>query len=282
MHSKKPIATSEEKDFTAMAMKVGGPDGALLEYRLVGDSFYVRIDAATLGEMTGNPMPPASELPDEAGAFKKLLEGGWIKLSKKELEQTGKGMSGAPGFGGKAPSDEPSLDAGTQKKLTDALKKAVAENVDLTTSEGSDGTEHITATAPFRTLVTELFGALKPLQNELPGGEELPTAKDLADAPNKKVSADFTLKNGELTEVSVDLAKLAEKAKPKKLALVLRVSEGEKPEAPAGATEVNIEELMSGLLTGTLGGGLGEDPFADAPLTDVPFEEGDLVGDASI
>ncbi len=272
----------EEKDFTAMAMKVGGPDGALLEYRLVGDSFYVRIDAATLGEMTGNPMPPASELPDEAGAFKKLLEGGWIKLSKKELEQTGKGMSGAPGFGGKAPSDEPSLDAGTQKKLTDALKKAVAENVDLTTSEGSDGTEHITATAPFRTLVTELFGALKPLQNELPGGEELPTAKDLADAPNKKVSADFTLKNGELTEVSVDLAKLAEKAKPKKLALVLRVSEGEKPEAPAGATEVNIEELMSGLLTGTLGGGLGEDPFADAPLTDVPFEEGDLVGDASI
>ncbi len=282
MHSKKPIATSEEKDFTAMAMKVGGPDGALLEYRLVGDSFYVRIDAATLGEMTGNPMPPASELPDEAGAFKKLLEGGWIKLSKKELEQTGKGMSGTPGFGGKAPSDEPSLDAGTQKKLTDALKKAVAENVDLTTSGGSDGTEHITATAPFRTLVTELFGALKPLRNELPGGEELPTAKDFADAPNKKVSADFTLKNGELTEVSVDLAKLAEKAKPKKLALVLRVSEGGKPEAPAGATEVNIEELMSGLLTGTLGGGLGEDPFADAPLTDVPFEEGDLVGDAAV
>ncbi|MEV5331106.1 hypothetical protein [Streptomyces werraensis] len=277
VQSRKPIAKSEEEDFTAMAMKVGGPDGALLEYRLVGDYLYVRIDAAALGEMTGSPMPPASELPDEAGAFKKLLEGGWIKLSKKEMEQTGKGMTGAPGHGGEEPTDGPSLDAGTQKKLTDALKKTVAENVDLTTSGGSDGTEHITATAPFRTLVTELFGALKPLQNELPGGEELPTAKDFADAPDKKVSADFTLKNGELTEVSVDLAKLAEKAKPKKLALVLRVSEGEKPEAPAGATEVNIEELMTSMLSGAFGGAAADEKFGDVPL-----EEGDLAGDAQM
>ncbi|MFF5608547.1 hypothetical protein ACFY65_19535 [Streptomyces cellulosae] len=271
MHSRKPIEKSEEKDFTAMAVKVSGPDGALLEYRLVDDWFYARLDAAALGKMSGTPMPPAEELPDEAGAFKKLLEGGWIKLSKKEMEETGKGMTGAQGLGGEEPSAEPSLDAKTQKKLTDALKKAVAENVDFTTSGGSDGTEHIKATAPFRTLLTELFGALKPLQQELPIGEELPTAKDFADAPNKKVGADFTLKNGELTEVSVDLAELAESAKVKKFALVLRVSEGEKPEAPAGATEVNLEELMGEFFTGVLGAGAGEEGFGD-----VPFEEGDL------
>ncbi|MEV5250728.1 hypothetical protein AB0K98_03045 [Streptomyces werraensis] len=277
MHSKKPIEESGDKDFTAMAMKVSGPDGALLEYRLVGDWIYARVDAAALGEMSGSPLPSAGELPPEAGAFKKLLEGGWIKLSMKEMEKAGKNMSGAEGFGTEEPSAEPSLDAKTQKKLTDALKKVIAEEVDFTTSGGSDGTEHIKATAPFRTLVTELFGALKPLQNELPGGEELPTAKDFADAPNKKVSADFTLKNGELTEVSVDLAKLAEKAKPKKLALVLRVSEGDKPEAPAGATELNIEELMTSMLSGAFGGAAADEEFGDVPL-----EEGDPAGDAQM
>ncbi|MGA5031523.1 hypothetical protein ACPB8P_13270 [Streptomyces cellulosae] len=277
MYSKKPIKESEDKDFTAMAMKLSGPDGALLEYRLVGDWIYARVDAATLGEMSGNPMPSAKELPPQAGAFKKLLEGQWIKLSKKAMEETGKNVSGAEGLGAEEPSAEPSLDAKTQKKLTDALKKAVAENVDFTTSGGSDGTEHIKATAPFRTLLTELLDAVKPLRNELPIGEELPTAKDVADAPNTKVSADFTLKNGELTEVSVDLAKLTETAKVKKFALVLRVSEGEKPEAPAGATELDIEELMSSMLSGPFGG-----PATDEEFGDVPLGEGDLADDTQM
>ncbi|WP_394805512.1 hypothetical protein [Streptomyces althioticus] len=274
MHSKKPIKESEEKDFTAMAMKLSGPEGALLEYRLVGDWIYARVDAATLGEMSGSPLPPAAELPPEAGAFKTLLEGGWVKLSKKGREEAGRNMSGAEGFGAGEPSVEPSLDAKTQKKLTDALKKAVAENVDFTTSGGSDGTEHIKATAPFRALVTELSGALEPLRNDLPIGEELPTAKDFADAPDTKVGADFTLKNGELTEVSVDLAELAESAKVKKFALVLRVSEGGKPEAPAGATELDIEGLMAGMLAGAFGGAEG--------LGDTSFEDGDLAGDVQL
>ncbi|MEV7018181.1 hypothetical protein [Streptomyces sp. NPDC093991] len=282
VHSKKPIKKSGEKDFTAMAMKVSGPDGALLEYRLVGDYLYVRLDAAALAEMSGSPLPPASELPAEAGAFKKLLDGEWIKVSQKEIEETRDGLSGAQGLGGEEPSAEPSLDATTQKKLTDALKKAVAEQVDLTTSDGPDGTERITATAPFRTLLTELFDAMRPLQKELPGGDGMPTAKDFKDVPNKKVSADFTLKNGELTEVSVDLAELAEKAKVKKLALVLRVSEGEKPEAPAGATELRLEELMGDILSGTLGGGLAGEEFADEEFGDAPFEEADLTGDVQL
>ncbi|MFJ9046061.1 hypothetical protein [Streptomyces sp. NPDC102347] len=277
VQSKKPIEKSEEKDFTAMAMKVSGADGDLLEYRLVGDHVYFRVDAVKLGELSGSPMPPADELPAEAGAFKKLLDGKWLKVSKKEMEETGKGMAGAGALGGEEPSAEPSLDAKAQKKLTNALKKVVAENVDFTTSGGSDGTEHIKATAPFRTLVTELFDTLRPLQKDLPIGDELPTAKDFADAPNKKVTADFTLKNGELTEVSVDLAKLAEKAKVKKFALVLRVGKGEKTTAPAGATEVRVEEILGGLFAGAVGSAFTDEEFGDAS-----FEEGDLSDDVQM
>jgi hypothetical protein len=128
---------------------------------------------------------------------------------------------------------------------------------------GKDGTEHITATAPFRTLLTELFAEIRPLSKELPPGFELPTDKDLKDAPNAKVTADFTLKNGELTEVYVDLAKLD--AKVKKLGLVLRMSGGDKPTAPAGATELNMDELMEGFF-----GAMG--PDEDFPGEDLPDE----------
>jgi hypothetical protein len=47
-------------------------------------------------------------------------------------------------------------------------------------------------------------------------------------------------------EVSVDLAKLAKNAKVKKLGLVVRMSEGQKPTAPAGATELNMDEILGG------------------------------------
>jgi hypothetical protein len=263
VQSKKPIEESSEKDFTAMALKFSVPDGDLFEYRLVGDYTYVRADLDALGRMSGSPMPSADELPDSAGAFKKLLAGEWIKISTKEVEEAGEQMSGAEGAEAKEPSAEPTLDAKTQKKIVKALRQVIAQEVDLETSGGSDGTEHIKATAPFRTLMTELLDELGPLADELPPGAELPTAKDLKDAPNEKVTADFTLKNGELTEMSVDLAKLTEKAKVKKFALVLRLGGGEKATAPAGATEVRIDELMEGFFGGFAAGALGEEEFAE-------------------
>lgn len=102
VQSKKPLEDSGEKDFTGMAIKVSGADGAaLFEYRLVGDDFYLRVDAEALGKMSGSPMPPVDELPDEAEAFKKVLSGEWIKMSAKEMEDvrgtlTGEGVPTSP------------------------------------------------------------------------------------------------------------------------------------------------------------------------------------------
>ncbi|GGW39112.1 hypothetical protein [Streptomyces griseoloalbus] len=265
VQSEKPLEKSGEKDFSAMAMKVSGPDGDLIEYRLVGDYTYVRADVDAIGQVAGAPMPSADELPDSAGAFKKLLGGEWIKVSTKELKEAGGGPAGAPASGEEEPAAEPTLDAKTQKKITKALRQVITQEVDFATSGGSDGTEHIKATAPFRTLLTELFDELRPLADELPTGAELPTAKDFKDAPNEKVTADFTLKNGELTEVSLDLAKLAENAKVKKFALVLRMGKGEKATAPAGATEVRIDELLEGFL-----GGAPDEAFLDETSSQAP------------
>lgn len=259
VESRKPIDESEEKDFVGMAMKLSNPDGDLVEYRVVGDHTYIRSDVEALGKAMDTPMPPADELPPEAGGLKKVLEGEWVKFNTKEMEKIGEEMGQEPGSD---PAPEPSLDAKTQKKLLDALREVIAREVDFKTAGGEDGTEHITATAPFRTLITELIGEIRPLTADLPPGMVLPSDEDLKDAPDTKVTADFTLRNGELTEVYVDLAKLAESAKVKKLGLVLKMSAGTKPTAPAGATELNLDEIMGG--------------FAGVMMQDAEFGESGL------
>ncbi|MFJ2651484.1 hypothetical protein ACIO1C_32770 [Streptomyces sp. NPDC087420] len=245
VQSKKPLSESGEKDFTGVAMKVSGPEGDLLEYRVVGDYTYFRADVATLAAATGTPAPPADELPKEAGAFKKILEGEWVKVATKDLQQDALSQG--------EPSAEPTLDAKTQNKMVKALRGVISREVEFKTAGEKDGTDHVTATAPFRTLITGLFDGIRPLAKELPAGVELPADKDFKDAPDVKVGADFALRNGELTEVSVDLAKLAENAKVKKLALVLRMGKGEKTTAPAGATEVKLDELLESFLGSAAG-----------------------------
>ncbi|MFJ4322896.1 hypothetical protein ACIP3A_07245 [Streptomyces tricolor] len=265
VQSKKPISESGEKDLVGMSMKVSGPDGDLTEYRLIGDYAYVRADVKALGKMAGSPVPSADDLPPEAGAMKDVLKGKWVKFNTKEME---KAAAEGEESGG-VPAPDPSLDAKTQKKLVKALREVIAREVKFRTAGGEDDTEHITATAPFRTLATELFGRLRPLEKDLPPGMELPTAKDLKDAPNTKVTADFTLKNGELTEVDVDLAKLAENAEVKKLGLTLRLGKGTRPTAPAGAAELDMDELMSGFFAGAAMGG-GEFAESDLAGQDLP------------
>jgi CDGSH-type Zn-finger protein len=242
VQSKKPLDESGEKDLVGTAMKVSTPDGDLAEYRVIGDSAYIRADLDAMGKVMGSPLPDADDLPPEAGALKDVIEGKWVQFSTKEMNEAVAEDQEAEG----GPAPAPSLDAATQKKLVKALREVVARDVKFKTAGGSDGTEHVTATAPFRTLITDLFGEIRPLVKDLPPGMGLPTDKDLKEAPDAKVTADFTLKNGELSQVDVDLAKLAESAKVKKLGLTVRLREGAKPTAPAGATKLDLNELMNG------------------------------------
>ncbi len=260
VQSKKPFGESGEKDVDRMAMKVSSPDGQLIEYRVIGDHTYLRTDAGTLGKAMGTPVPKASDLPPEAGALKKVLEGKWVKIDTKEMERLAAENGDEPGA---EPSPEPTIDAVTQKKLMKAVRGVVAREVKLKSAGGEDGTERITATAPFRTLATELVEELRPLAKKLPPGAELPTDKDLKDAPDAKVRADVTLKNGELKEVRLDLAKLTENPKVKKLGLVVRMTGGSMPTVPAGATDLDVEQLMEGMFSGMGAGASGLAGSAD-------------------
>jgi hypothetical protein len=254
--SRKPIAESGEKDFVGMAMKIRTDDGDLVEYRVIGDLIYIRVDAAAVGKAMGAPVPSAEDLPPEAGGLAKALEGKWVKFDTAEMEEAAAETEADLGV---PPEPEPTVDARTQKRLLEALRRTIAREVDFKTEDGDDGAENITATAPFRTLVGELFDEIRPLAKNLPPGMEPPTDKDLKKVPDVEVTADFALKNGELSEVRVDLARLAEDAGVKKLGLVVRMSEGRLPTAPADATELNLDELMGGFGAAMM----GEEAFGD-------------------
>ncbi|MCX4972171.1 hypothetical protein [Streptomyces sp. NBC_00620] len=247
--SKKPLADSGEKDLVGMSARVEGPEGVLVEYRVVGDFTYYRADFKAMGETMGVPMPTADQIPESEKEFRKVLEGEWVKVDTSALEKAQKSESSSGGADG--------IDAKTQQKIIDAVRGVIAHEVTFSAKDGSDGTEHVIAQGNFRDLLTGVLDKLGPLEGDLPPGAELPTAKDLKDAPNKKVAVDFTLKNGDLTQVEVDLAVLADAPKGTRLPLVLKFTDAGDVSAPSGATEIPTgmvpgDSLFSG---GLLGGG---------------------------
>lgn len=249
--SKKPLAESGEKDIVGVGMKISGDEGVLTEYRLVGDYTYYRVDMQAMGEAMGMPFPSADELdemPESEQHLRPLFEGEWVKVKTSDLEEAGEKAGGGSGSGG---SDE--IDAKTQKKILDAVRGVIAREVSFKAKEGKDGAEVITAKANFRDLLTGVFDKLKPLEDDLPPGAELPTGEDLKDAPNRKVSVDFTLKNGDLTRIETDLAVLADDPKGAEAPLVLTFGKADDISAPKGASDIPVDEFGGPFGSGILG-----------------------------
>ncbi|BCL30033.1 hypothetical protein GCM10017557_48920 [Streptomyces aurantiacus] len=255
VESRKPLADSGEKDLVGTGVEISGPDGVLAEYRIVGDYMYYRADMKAFGEAMGFPMPTADELPESEKEFKQVLEGKWVKVDGREVGRAAKGASGADKGDEAGRGDE--IDSKTQQKLLKAVRSVVAHEVTFSNKGGSDGVERIVAKASFRDLLTGILGKLRPLADELPEGIELPTDKELKGAPDKKVAVSFSLKDDDLTRVSIDLATLADDPKGAKLPLVITFGEADDVSAPSGATKLPTGEFggpgnpfTSGLLGG--------------------------------
>ncbi|MFF6993858.1 hypothetical protein ACFY93_02675 [Streptomyces sp. NPDC008313] len=245
LKSRKPLSDSKEKDMVGMSVAIGGSDGVLAEYRIVGDTTYYRSNMQAFGKAMGIPMPSADELPEGEKELRPVVEGDWIKADTSGLK--GSARAGASG------AEKDRIDAKTQEKVLKAVRGVFAHEVTFKNKGGSDGTEHVVAKANFRALLTGLFDRLQPLRDDLPGNAELPTADELKDAPDKKVAVDFTLKNGDLTRVEVDLAVLAKDAKGAELPLVLTFGKAGDVSAPANAVELP-DSAMRGSLNPFFGG----------------------------
>ncbi|MFH8731887.1 hypothetical protein [Streptomyces sp. NPDC017964] len=248
VRSKKPLSDSGEKDFVGMGAKVSVKGGTLAEYRFAGDFVYFRLDMQKSSELMGFPLPSSKDLPKGEEGLAKALEGEWVKVDVSDVRKSTSGENSKRSGG---------VDEKTQRKVLKALRGVIADDVTLRSAGTKDGTERIVAKASFRELLTDLFDKLGPLKDELPPGAGFPTAKDLKDAPAKKVAVDFSITNGTLSKISFDLATLADGKKGAKVPLVLKFGKAGDISAPSGATEVPLGELAGGnpFMMGTPMGG---------------------------
>ncbi|WP_413757582.1 hypothetical protein [Streptomyces sp. MMBL 11-3] len=261
VESRKPLADSGEKDLVGTGVEFTGADGVLVEYRIVGDHTYYRADMKAVGKAMGFPLPTVDDLPESEKALAPVLEGKWVKVDNRALERAAKEVGAADEGGGTGGADE--IDRRTQQKILKAVRSVVAREVTFRDEGGSDGVERIVAEASLRDLLTGVFDKVRPLSGELPAGFELPTDKVLKEAPDTKVAVDFSLKNGDLTRVSVDLAALVKSAKGTKgakdakgveLPLVVTFGEADDVSAPSGATKMPAGRF-GGPLNGMMPGG---------------------------
>ncbi|MQY13362.1 hypothetical protein SRB5_35100 [Streptomyces sp. RB5] len=271
MTSKKPISESGEKDITGQQLSLQGPDGALFEVRTIGtDATYTRMDMKKFGELSGEEMPSANELPPEAGAMGDMFEGRWVKFDLAKAEKLGKEMGAGEKTGGAVPGfGTPSLSPEVGKELMKDLKKAMAREVKLRDKGSKDGLVRVTASASARGLVKALVDTVLPYTKDLglPASMPKPTAKDYRDIPARAVSVDFFLEDGAVDSASVDLGVLS-KDKGDKLVLKAEFGKAEPIEAPSGATELDLASILSGMMAG-----LEDEGFADNTMDEAGLEE---------
>ncbi|MEV0847742.1 hypothetical protein AB0J21_18040 [Streptomyces sp. NPDC049954] len=287
VEASKPLAKAEEKDFKAMAMTVGSGKGAdLVEVRMIDKTVYLKADVDALGKALGTPIPGAGagagELPPELGSLKDLFAGRWVRTDVDSAEAA----AGGKGKGGKDGENAEKLDSRTQRKLQTDLKAIVARRVTFTDQGEKDGAEHILAKASARDLLSDVFGALRNVSDELPPqlSKGLPTEKDLKDAPKRKIGVDFALKDGALSGITFDATQLAEPGDPvkkgDKFDIVLGFGKAGKITAPAGATELPKGDDGSFMVKpDSLFGGPGTAEDASADLSPLDGPDDDALSD---
>ncbi|MFH8366275.1 hypothetical protein [Streptomyces sp. NPDC018031] len=287
VQTRKPVAEAAEKDVVGSAVTVSGADGELVEYRLIGDTAYYRVDPDAIGGLTDVPLPDATEadelFPEAGDGIRRALEGKWIKIDTAgmgpALDELGAGAGKESGADAGRP--RPGFDLGALKRELTAVKGVV-----LADAGTRDGADHVVATGSARRLLTGIVGSLRPFTEGLPGGGDLPTAEDLGDVPDEKLSVDFAIRDGKLSRVTADLAPAVEGLKEgEKLPLALEFGEAGPVKAPAGATEVDFADLLAGLSALAVDSISGDNFTVEADTLDgTGFEQyGDLeTGDEGI
>ncbi|MBH5335446.1 hypothetical protein IHE55_11815 [Streptomyces pactum] len=269
VRAKKPIAEAGEKDLVGARLTFGTRDADLAEYRMVGTSVYYRADFGAFAELAGGP---------EGGPFGEELDkrfgDKWFRVDTDELTEDGPFDGFGPGAKrkGKADGTAPGLSPAQGQKVLDALRTAVADGVTVEDRGTRDGVTHVVATGSARQLLTGVVDALRPVAGELPGGEDLPTAKDLRDVPDEEVSLDFSVRDGALTGIGADLAPLVDGGREgEKFPVGVEFGAAGEITAPPAADTVRPEEMFQEFLGEEGFDDLADDEDADADFSVEPL-----------
>ena len=171
-----------------------------------------------------------------------IVNGKWVTLSGAAAQ----GL--ASNFGITTP---PSNGARSQRMVNE-LKRILTGDVSVTRAGSDDRGDHLVITGNTRKLATDLYSAVA---GSVPGaGAALSQAKP-QDVPSRSITVDAWVKDGVLSEISLDVAQFAKpgEAAGKHLPVALTFEQsGDDIEKPANATPVDLSQL--GGLLGALSG----------------------------
>ncbi|MEU3352776.1 hypothetical protein [Streptomyces sp. NPDC037389] len=293
----KPLKDVKKGDKNgAVTFKLAKKDGdkPLVEFRGVSQKLYLRGDLKALAEFGEKSekrkgskgkqtldefLKKADRLPPSLDAVKGAVKGDWVSLDPKSFEEFGKSFGKDKGTSGKGSLND-SLDPATQKQALEAMRKALMDNAKFADAGSKGGADHVKVTANAKTVGKQVVEGLKPLKDKL-GSKRFDKFSKWEDAPDKDVTVDVAVKDGMLSALSFDAAKLDKDAKGELPVTIGFKGGSEKIEAPAGAKELKPQDLMGAAMFAFMGGGAeggAKSPFGSDANS--PFGGGPLGGGA--
>ncbi|WP_438490236.1 hypothetical protein [Streptomyces sp. S186] len=218
----------------------------VVDIRSDGKKMYQRMDFQRLAKLTpqgsANLARQKGELDKLPSPLKEMMSGQWVAYDVKDFEEFAKKKQ--PGLGGPGAGPATQLKVEDQKKVMDAFEKAFIDNADLQDAGSKGGADHVTATVPARKAMTTLAKGLEPIAEKNPS---LGSLKDsVKDVPEKDITLDIAIKDGTVSELTLNLAQFADDNKKVDGELPLSIElKGEAPafEAPSGAKTVKPKDL---------------------------------------
>ena len=261
----------EEQGAFAMSVRLSGD--ALVDLRSVDGKIFARANVKQILKLAGQKPTlvdeQLSELPPAMAPLAKAAKGEWVALDLAKAAAAAKDSGLLNALPTSAPS--PSVDAAKVQKLMDDLKKAYQEKATITDlGENGDRGKGYRLGAPAKQVAEAVSGDLIALVGK---ESETEIRKAITEIPDKTFNVDLWVKDNNLSAVSLDLTQFLEKpVTGHKLAVDIDIDVNSgKVEAPSGATEIDVKELLSQFPAGALaGGGLPSGSTGDSDTSGSP------------
>lgn len=238
------IETIRGDDGTAVDLKAVAGGSTLLELRSVNDTLYLQGDVQGIFSLIGKKSSFAdlkAQTKSMPPFVQAVVGGQWVSLPASTLTSLanlgGGSSSSAPGKGAKLLAD---------------LRRSIDRHVTATEAGTDSQGTHYVLHADVRDLANDLRAAA---QNSLPGGALL-SQRLPSNVAHKTITFDAWVRDGALTELSIDLLQFGDtkSSEPSTLPVVISFDRtGDDIAPPTGAIPVDLTQLST--LIGALTGG---------------------------
>ena len=232
---------------TAVSIRVLSNDHTYLEMRVLSGDLYLQSDVKGFLDLIhqtktyAEVQARASSLP---GFVKALVAGDWVSLN-------GAAAQGLAGQFGIQTGGQQNNQAQSKKMIAD-LQALLKKDVTVARLGSDDRGDHLRLSGNARTLVNDAY---QTFASAVPGGGAALSQAKPQNVPSQKVSVDAWVKDGVLSEISLDLgqfAKPGDAAAGQHLPIALTFEQsGDDISKPSNATPIDLTQL--GGLFGALG-----------------------------